>query len=80
MASNSDSFLDRARSSIAHRISKTLAVPYQSALDGVDFGKKGCDLTVALPRFRLKEKPPILSQKLVAEVRGLNSVLFVDRA
>ncbi|KAF8074734.1 arginyl-tRNA synthetase [Lyophyllum atratum] len=71
-------FLDCSRSSIARQISGSLGVPFETALDGVDLGKKGCDLTVALPRFRLKEKPATLAQKLVSEFKADDYVESID--
>lgn len=73
-------FLDSARLSIANQVSRSLGILLEAALDGVDFGKKGCDLTIAVPRFRLKEKPTALVQKLVSEVSISNflGVFFVD--
>lgn len=37
--------------------------------DGVDYGKKGADFTVALPRFKLKGKPDELTKKFTEVVR-----------
>ncbi|KAG6841007.1 hypothetical protein C0991_002637, partial [Blastosporella zonata] len=71
MSSNlPENFIDSSRLSIANQISRSLGISVESALDGVDFGKKGCDLTVAVPRFRLKEKAPALVQKLVSEFQA----------
>lgn len=62
------SCLDSFRAAIATHVSKALNIPFETALDGVDYGKKGVDFTVAVPRFRLAEKPPVLIQKIVAGV------------
>lgn len=37
--------------------------------DGVDYGKKGADFTIALPRFKLKGKPDELAKRLTDAVR-----------
>ncbi|KAG5716419.1 Arginyl-tRNA synthetase, cytoplasmic [Termitomyces sp. T112] len=71
-------FLDHARLSIANQVSLSLGISVQAALDGIDFGKKGCDLTIAVPRFRLKEKPATLVQKLVSEFQADDYVESVD--
>ncbi|KAF8825338.1 hypothetical protein HHX47_DHR7000328 [Lentinula edodes] len=66
------SCLDAYRSSIATQISSSLGIPLSTAYEGVDFGKKGIDFTVAIPRFRLKEKPAILADKVVSEIYTLS--------
>ncbi|KAF8878990.1 hypothetical protein CPB84DRAFT_1852228 [Gymnopilus junonius] len=48
--------LDSFRISIAKRLSETLPLTLEQAFAGVDYGKKGEDFTVALPRFRLPGK------------------------
>ncbi|EDR00911.1 uncharacterized protein LACBIDRAFT_312886 [Laccaria bicolor S238N-H82] len=47
---------DSFRISIAKRLSDTLPLTVEQAFAGVDYGKKGEDFTVALPRFRLPGK------------------------
>ncbi|KAG6848927.1 hypothetical protein H0H93_012698 [Arthromyces matolae] len=70
MVSSSQSFLDLARQSIAVQVSKSLTISLDAALDGVDYGKKQADFTVAVPRFRLQEKPATLIQRLVSEFQA----------
>ena len=55
--------LDVFRVAAAMHVSKALDIPVETALTGVDLGKKA-DFTVAVPRFRLKAKP----QELVARI------------
>jgi len=57
---------DAIRLSIAQRIHTALGVELALAYAGVDYGKKGEDFTVAVPRFRLKGKPDEIANKLVA--------------
>lgn len=61
------SVFDAARISIAQRLSKALPITLEQAYAGVDYGKKGEDFTVAVPRFRLKGKPDEFANKVVAE-------------
>jgi len=60
----------------ANYISQTLTpqlVSLEKAYEGVESGKSGKnvlgDFVVAVPRFRLKEKPQQVADKLVNEVR-----------
>ncbi|KAJ3712407.1 arginyl-tRNA synthetase [Lentinula raphanica] len=62
-----DPCLDAYRSAIASQLSLSLDIPLDAAYEGVDYGKKGIDFTVAVPRFRLKEKPAVLADKVVSE-------------
>jgi hypothetical protein len=54
--------LEPFRLAVAHVLEAALGIPCEAALAGVELGKKGCDFTVALPRFRLKSKPEDLLQ------------------
>jgi hypothetical protein len=40
----------------------------EQAYSGVDYGKKGVDFTVALPRFRLPGKIDELANKVISKV------------
>ncbi|KAJ3810983.1 arginyl-tRNA synthetase [Lentinula lateritia] len=73
------SCLDAYRSSIATQISSSLGIPLSTAYEGVDYGKKGIDFTVAIPRFRLKEKPAILADKVVSEFTPNEYLQFITR-
>lgn len=62
--------LDAFRIAIAKRISDRLPqLTIEQAYSGVDYGKKGVDFTVALPRFRLPGKPDELAKKVLEDVR-----------
>ncbi|GJJ11927.1 hypothetical protein Clacol_006165 [Clathrus columnatus] len=56
--------LDAFRTSIARQIVGVFPeLTIEKVYDGVDYGKKGADFTVALPRFKLKGKPDELVKK-----------------
>ncbi|KAF8336185.1 hypothetical protein F5887DRAFT_1063258 [Amanita rubescens] len=60
--------LDSFRIAIAKQISDALPpLTLEQAYTGVDYGKKGVDFTVALPRFRLPGKVDELAQKVVSQ-------------
>jgi arginyl-tRNA synthetase len=59
---------DAFRISIAKKISDVLPLTLEQAYTGVDFGKKGVDFTVALPRFRLPGKSDELAAKVIDKV------------
>ncbi|KIL69502.1 hypothetical protein M378DRAFT_157770 [Amanita muscaria Koide BX008] len=59
---------DSFRIAVAKRVSDALPpLTLEQAYTGVDYGKKGVDFTVALPRFRLPEKVDDLAQKVVSQ-------------
>lgn len=61
--------LDLFRTSIAKRLSETFpTLTIEQAYTGVDYGKKGEDFTVALPRFRLKGKVDELAEQVLSKV------------
>jgi arginyl-tRNA synthetase len=61
--------LDAFRTAIAKRVSDALPpLTLEQAYAGVDFGKKGVDFTVALPRFRLPGKANELAGKVIGNV------------
>jgi arginyl-tRNA synthetase len=62
-------FIDKCRESIAKAVSTCLHIEFDTAYGGVDLGKKGVDFTVAMPRFRLKEKPQELAERVQNHVR-----------
>lgn len=71
----SSSIIDAFRTAIAKRISDRLPqLTIEQAYSGVDYGKKGVDFTVALPRFRLPGKPDELAKSVVEDVRVLTFV------
>lgn len=62
--------MDAFRIAIAQKLVAALPeLSLEQAFGGVDYGKKGEDFTVALPRFRLKEKVDVLAKKVVDSVR-----------
>jgi arginyl-tRNA synthetase len=61
--------LDSFRIAIAKRVSEALPpLTLEQAYSGVDFGKKGVDFTVALPRFRLPGKIDELASQVTENV------------
>jgi arginyl-tRNA synthetase len=65
----SSCILDAFRIAIAKRVSDALPpLTLDQAYSGVDYGKKGVDFTVALPRFRLPGKVDDLANKVVDTV------------
>jgi arginyl-tRNA synthetase len=64
--------LDLFRTAIAQKL--TTAFPnltLEQAYQGIDYGKKGEDFTVALPRFRLPGKVDVLAKQVLDSVRLL---------
>ncbi|KAA1475019.1 arginyl-tRNA synthetase [Dentipellis sp. KUC8613] len=60
------SVLDSFRISIAKRVADALPpLTVEQVYAGVDFGKKGVDFTIALPRFRLPGKVDELAGKVI---------------
>ncbi|PPQ70033.1 hypothetical protein CVT24_003800 [Panaeolus cyanescens] len=57
--------LDSFRIAIAKRLSEALPLTVEQAFSGVDYGKKGEDFTVAIPRFRLPGKPDEIAAKVI---------------
>lgn len=68
----SSAILDSFRIAIAKRLSDSLPLTLEQAFSGVDYGKKGEDFTVALPRFRLPGKVDEVAKKVIDKV----SLLF----
>ena len=67
----SQAVFDSFRISIAKRLSDTLPLTLEQAFAGVDYGKKGEDFTVALPRFRLPGTVSEVASKVVEGVSPL---------
>ena len=59
---------DAFRTAIAKRVSDALPLTLEQAYAGVDYGKKGVDFTIALPRFRLPGKTDELAGKVLSKV------------
>ncbi|KAF8696470.1 hypothetical protein AX14_001571 [Amanita brunnescens Koide BX004] len=72
--------LDAFRIAIAKRVSDALPpLTLEQAYTGVDYGKKGADFTVALPRFRLPGNVDELAQRVVSQFQPDELVAFVTR-
>lgn len=68
--------LDAFRTSIAERVAAALPpLTVEQAYSGVDYGKKGADFTIALPRFKLG-KPEDVAAKVIAQVGLLLGYFF----
>ena len=65
---SSRAVLNTFRTAIAKRLSDALPLTPEQAFAGVDYGKKGEDFTVALPRFRLSGKVVDLAAKVIESV------------
>ncbi|PPQ89908.1 hypothetical protein CVT25_009448 [Psilocybe cyanescens] len=57
--------LDSFRIAIAQKLSNSLPLTLDQAFAGVDYGKKGEDFTVALPRFRIPGKLEETAAKVI---------------
>jgi arginyl-tRNA synthetase len=65
--------LDLFRTAIAARLAGAFpALSLEQAYAGVDYGKKGEDFTVALPRFRLPGKVDALARTVTDAVSPLH--------
>ena len=64
----SSAILDSYRIAIAKRLSDSLPLTLEQAFSGVDYGKKGEDFTVALPRFRLPGKVDEVAKQVIDKV------------
>ena len=73
---------DAFRTAIAKRVSDALPLTLEQAYTGVDYGKKGVDFTIALPRFRLPGKTDELAGKVLSKVGhrllAIYSILFLQ--
>lgn len=58
---------DSFRIAIAQKLTTALpSLTLEQAFSGVDYGKKGEDFTVAIPRFRLPGKIPEIAEKVIS--------------
>ena len=71
----SSAVLNSFRIAIAKRLSESLPLTLEQAFSGVDYGKKGEDFIVALPRFRLPGKVDEIAKKVIDEV-GLSGLKY----
>lgn len=72
----SSAILDSFRIAIAKRLSESLPLTLEQAFSGVDYGKKGEDFTVALPRFRLPGKVDEIAKQVIDKVGFLSGFFF----
>lgn len=67
--------LDSFRIAIAQIVSDALPpLTLEQAYAGVEYGKKGADFTIAVPRFRLPGKVDEVAQKVLSQVSSLVGV------
>ena len=59
--------LDAFRSAVAELVASTWGLDVEKVFDGVDTGKRGIDLAVAIPRFK-KGKPDEFGKQIVEAV------------
>ncbi|KAH8925182.1 hypothetical protein BT69DRAFT_1295844 [Atractiella rhizophila] len=57
------------RTAIAGQLSKIIGVEEAKVFEGVDIGGKRGDFSVAVPRFRLKEKPDEIAKRVVEQLQ-----------
>ena len=68
-ADPSRAVLDAFKVSIAKRVADALPpLTVEQVYQGVDYGKKGVDFTIALPRFRLPGKVDVLAKTVIDQV------------
>jgi hypothetical protein len=68
-ADPSRAVLDAFKVAIAKRIADALPpLTVEQVYQGVDYGKKGVDFTIALPRFRLPGKVDVLAKTVIDQV------------
>ena len=70
-ADPSRAVLDSFKVAIAKRVADALPpLTVEQVYQGVDYGKKGIDFTIALPRFRLPGKVDVLAKTVIDQVCG----------
>lgn len=60
--------LDSFKTAIASQLCRALGISHESAYAAVDYGRKGNDFTVPVPRLRLGEEPGVLAERVLAGV------------
>lgn len=69
--------MDLFRTAIAKQVADALPpLTIEQAYSGIDYGKKGVDFTIALPRFRLPGKVDELAGQVTSKVSTLMSLLY----
>jgi hypothetical protein len=67
--------LDSFKVAIAKRVADALPpLTVEQVYQGVDYGKKGVDFTIALPRFRLPGKVDVLAKSVIDQVCTIHLV------
>ena len=70
-ADPSRAVLDSFKVAIAKRVADALPpLSVEQVYQGVDYGKKGVDFTIAIPRFRLPGKVDVLAKTVIDQVCG----------
>ncbi|KAI0246849.1 hypothetical protein BJV78DRAFT_1286027 [Lactifluus subvellereus] len=70
-ADSSRAVLDAFKISIAKRVADALPpLTVEQVYQGVDYGKKGVDFTIALPRFRLPGKVDVLAKTVIDQFQA----------
>ena len=70
-ADPSRAVLDSFKVAIAKRVADALPpLTVEQVYQGVDYGKKGVDFTIAIPRFRLPGKVDVLAKTVIDQVCG----------
>lgn len=64
--------LDAFRIAIADQVARSLNLDIAKVYEGVQYGPKGSDCNLAIPRFRLKEDAKVLAKKVADEVSSAN--------
>ncbi|XP_006459939.1 hypothetical protein AGABI2DRAFT_202425 [Agaricus bisporus var. bisporus H97] len=70
--------LDSYRIAIAQMVADALGLTVEQVYPGVQYGKKGVDFTVALPRFRLPGKVDDLAKKVIEKFQPNDYVASVQ--
>jgi arginyl-tRNA synthetase len=71
--------LDSFKVSIAKRVADALPpLTVEQVYQGVDYGKKGVDFTIALPRFRLPGKVDVFAKTVIDQVFTLQNMLLPE--
>lgn len=69
--------LDSFKIAIAKRVADALPpLTLEQVYQGVDYGKKGVDFTIALPRFRLPAKVDVLAKTVIDQVCPVRCALL----
>jgi len=76
-ADPSRAVLDTFKVAIAKRVADALPpLTVEQVYQGVDYGKKGVDFTIALPRFRLPGKVDVLAKTVIDQVCTIYEHIF----